>query len=136
MPVKIMIALFGVFYAVSPVQAGKLYSWEDESGQLQYGDTPPPGSRYREQHVRNGSGAGDITGHKGLRRSELELLRQSVRREAALLTSRRRASGKYASAKQHCLQMTENYKDALGEPDADNRKKIKDAYQRMSAACR
>jgi hypothetical protein len=136
MPDKITIALLGVLCAVSSVQAGKLYSWKDESGQLQYGDSPPPGSRYREQHFRTGTGQGDITGHKGLRRSELDLLRQSDQRESTLLKSRRRASGKYASGKQRCLQMTANYHDALGEPGEDNRKKVKDAYKRMKSACR
>ena len=136
MPDKITIVLLGVLCAVSFVQAGKLYSWKDESGQQQYGDTPPPGSRYRERHVRTGPGQGDVTGHKGLRRSELDLLRQSDRRKSALFTLRRRASGKYASGKQSCLRMTENYHDALGEPDEDNRKKVKDAYKRMKSACR
>jgi hypothetical protein len=131
-----ILALFAAYFVGSLANAGKLYSWVDENGQVQYSDRQPIGSSYTEKYIRPGSRANSAAVQDGLRHGEQELLRKSNRRKSDLLSSRRTSLRKYDASKKRCSQLTGRYYATLGEPGADNREKIKDIYKRMKSACR
>ena len=121
----LMLLVLAIYFGGSHVYAGKIYSWLDENGQMQYSDRPPIGSHYSEKRIHSESGMSGTVGQRGLRHGEKKLIRKSNKRKSDNLSSRRAALKEHAAGKKRCTQLAERYRTLLGEPSDDNRKMIK-----------
>jgi cell shape-determining protein MreC len=95
------IIVFLLALVATVVQAGGVYKWTDENGQLHFTDTPPPGKRVQSQTVRPASGSNSAPQSYGdLRPGEVERLKQAEQENQRENSERMRARQQsYQSAK-------------------------------------
>jgi hypothetical protein len=133
-----ILIIFAICCLAQLANAGKIYTWVDENGQVQYSDRPPMRGSYMVKPAQIGSGINNATGQDGLRYGEKKLLGKYNSRKADIQASRRAASRKYENRKRDCVAERKKYSNALRSPRSrgiEYKERAKKIYQRLKEIC-
>lgn len=120
-----LISIFAVIFSFPANSDGTIYRWENDSGQVFFGDIPPINSQVKPQKIAPVLDSVTHTTGTGLRPGELQRLKQirvNVQHETAEESKNERRRLKREAAKAHKAESEEKacnrYRNRIREIDA------------------